>query len=1148
LTVELPGDLLQDGQPISQSVRLTIEATVTGNDNQVLSGRGSIIRHSGDFYVGVQTRAYVGEANKPSTVDLIAVDWQGNRLANKSLEVSIVRREWENKFVANEFGGGDWQYEQKDVPVNTSTVTTNERGEAMLDYVPPQAGSYKITVKATDNGGREVRASVFQWVTGREFVSWRRENNDRISLIGDKSSYVPGETAKILIPSPFQGEHWALITVERGGILQRQLVKIVSNSQIFELPITSDLAPNVYVSVVLIKGQDATNKLSDYKVGLLPIEVKPIAQTLKVTLTPDKATAQPGENVTYNVQVADSSGAAIQAEFSLDLVDKAVLSLLPRSPDEIIGAFYGNRGLGVNTANALSVSVNKFNEQLKLDEEQQQAAQRQALASGAAEAPSAMPAPQATMMPAAPAMDMAKSANAYASEVAPLPNVEVRQDFSDTAYWSPQVSTDAAGQASVTIKLPDNLTTWTFRGVGLTSDTKVGEATIDVVATKPLLIRPVTPRFFVVGDKAELSANVSNNTDTPLSVTLTLSSTGVTLLNDAQRIIQIPAKTEGSATWLVEAQDVPNVQLVFIAQSGDYVDASKPRLATGPDGSLLVYRYTAPDIVGTAGQIKDGGSRTEIIALPQNVDVTKGEVSIEIDPSLAAGMIKGLKYLEHYQYECAEQTVSRFLPNVLTYRALKELGVENAELSANLPGLVDEGLNRLYLQQKDDGGWGWWVDSESNPHLTAYVVFGLIQARDAGFAVRADVIERGEQFVLSNLSDKPGELAHWQANQQAWFLFVLSEDSKAPADKLNALFEERGKLSHFAKAYLAMAFGAGNDRVQPLLSDLNNAAILSATGAHWEENNYDWWSMNTDTRSTGIILSAYARLDANNALAPNIVRWLMVARKVGHWETTQETAWALIGLTDWMKVTGELKPNYDYALFLNDTSISEGAITPDKVQQPIELSIAIKDLMIDQANRLTFSRGPGEGVLYYTAHLRVFQPVEALKPVDRGVIVSRRYTLASCKESDRSKCPEVTQAKLGDVIRVDLTLVAPNDLYYLVVEDPLPAGAEAIDRGLATTSMLDQNPTLISQPRYSASGETFYSPWWRWWNWYSRSELRDEKVVLFADYLGRGTYEYSYTMRATLPGDYKVIPTVASEFYFPEVFGRSDGRLLSIGK
>ncbi len=90
--------------------------------------------------------------------------------------------------------------------------------------------------------------------------------------------------------------------------------------------------------------------------------------------------------------------------------------------------------------------------------------------------------------------------------------------------------------------------------------------------------------------------------------------------------------------------------------------------------------------------------------------------------------------------------------------------------------------------------------------------------------------------------------------------------------------------------------------------------------------------MSTDTRSTAIILDAYARLDQNNALAPNIVRWLMVARKFGYWETTQETAWSLIALTDWMVATGELKPNYDYAVFLNDKSVTEGTFTPENVQ------------------------------------------------------------------------------------------------------------------------------------------------------------------------------------------------------------------------
>ena len=305
-------------------MRLIVEATATGKDNQVISGRNTITRHSGDFYVGVASREYIGEAKKPTTLDLIAVDWEGNRLASKTITVNVIRREYENTY---DEAKGYWESIPTDIPVTTASATTNDKGEATITYTPPQAGSYKVTASAIDGGGREVRAAEWQWVTGDEYVSWQRENNDRISLISDKSSYVPGETARILIPSPFQGEHWALVSIERGGILQYQLIKITSSTQIYELPITSDLAPNVYVSVVLIKGQDATNKLSDYKVGLLPIDVKPIAQTLKITLTPDRTTAQPGESVTFNIDATDSSGQPIAVEFSLDLVDKAVLSL-----------------------------------------------------------------------------------------------------------------------------------------------------------------------------------------------------------------------------------------------------------------------------------------------------------------------------------------------------------------------------------------------------------------------------------------------------------------------------------------------------------------------------------------------------------------------------------------------------------------------------------------------------------------------------------------------------------------------------------------------------------------------------------------------------------------------------------------------------
>jgi uncharacterized protein YfaS (alpha-2-macroglobulin family) len=280
----------------------------------------------------------------------------------------------------------------------------------------------------------------------------------------------------------------------------------------------------------------------------------------------------------------------------------------------------------------------------------------------------------------------------------------------------------------------------------------------------------------------------------------------------------------------------------------------------------------------------------------------------------------------------------------------------------------------------------------------------------------------------------------------------------------------------------------------------------------------------------------------------------MVARQDGIWETTQETVWALIALTDWMVETGELEANYEYSVYLNKANIIEGAATKENVQESIKQSVPIADLVTDASNLLTIARTDGNGRLYYSAHLKVYLPVEEIEPAERGIIVSRRYTLESCLDervNDQSKtCPEVAEARLGDVIRVDLTIIAPNDLYYVVVEDPLPAGAEAIDTGLTTTSLLAMDPTLSRTSRaFYGEGDVYYDYpyYWWWWRWYSRSELRDDKVVLFADYLPKGAYEYSYTMRATLPGDYHVIPTVASEFYFPEIFGRSDGRLLSIG-
>ncbi|NLE76909.1 MAG: alpha-2-macroglobulin, partial [Chloroflexi bacterium] len=566
--------------------------------------------------------------------------------------------------------------------------------------------------------------------------------------------------------------------------------------------------------------------------------------------------------------------------------------------------------------------------------------------------------------------------------------------------------------------------------------------------------------------------------------------------------------------------------------------------------TLPVYHYSTPEVVATAGEVDAGEKRLEGIALPQVLDPTLGDLTVQIEPSLAAAMQEGLKYLEHYPYECIEQTVSRFLPNVLTYRALKQLGIERPQLETRLPQMVGVALQRIYSQQKFDGGWGWWISEPSNPFLTAYTLLGLVEAARADFAVAEDVMERAAKFVDESLYPQSELESGSNANTQAFLLYVLAEyhayldDAKQqpyPMSQVVNLYEKRERLSQYGKALLGLALGlapeaeaeAVQPRIDTLVSDLLGTAVLSATGAHWEEPYVDYVTMNTDTRSTSLALMLLARLDPDNTLAPNVVRWLMVSRKEGRWETTQETAWALIALTDWMAATGELKADYSWRASLNGSAWGEGQVTAANVDEQVVLRAQVTDLLREQVNRLLLERvapvagQSGEGRLYYSAYLRYYLPVSEVQALDRGIVVSRRYELMD--EPDKP----ITEAQVGDVIRVRLTIVAPSSVHYLVVEDPLPAGCEAVDVSLRTTSAIYEGPGLEQK------SEERTTPWW-WWQ-PTHSELRDEKVALFSTFLPQGTYEYTYLMRASLPGEYLTMPAQAYEMYFPEVFGRSDG-------
>src|SRR5262249_6806491 len=171
-------------------------------------------------------------------------------------------------------------------------------------------------------------------------------------------------------------------------------------------------------------------------------------------------------------------------------------------------------------------------------------------------------------------------------------------------------------------------------------------------------------------------------------------------------------------------------------------------------------RYTTPEVVASAGQVRDKPV-VETLALPAGLPQatgattsTQGEVELDLEPSLAAGIGNGLDYLEHYPYLCAEQTVSRFLPNAVTYRLVHQIGRDDRNLKAGLDRNLAAGLQRLYALQNLDGGWGWWSGDKSNPYLTTYVVQGLVEARRAGYGVDAQVFDKALASVESSLNEE----------------------------------------------------------------------------------------------------------------------------------------------------------------------------------------------------------------------------------------------------------------------------------------------------------------------------------------------------------------------------------------------------------
>jgi len=1086
----------------SVSQNLEFLANVTDVGGNVVGDRIRIAVHHSAIYPGVRAKNYIGKVGEEQTFEIVVLDWESTPVPGELVDVEIVERRWYSIQEKDQYGNYKWVASVENIPVTKFRhITVDENGKAEVTFVPPKGGVYKAIVSSVDDFGNRSVSSAYMWVTGATYVSWRQTNDRSLSVILDKDEYSPGETAEILIASPFQRETYALVTVERGHIQNQEVILLENNSYVYKLPITSEMAPIVYFSIVVVKGSQVDSSPPDFRFGMASINVDTSHQVLNVDIDTDKESAGPGDEVTYTVTVTDYKNQPVEAEVSLALLDLSSLALVPPNSPSMLSRFYPTRGLGVRSSLAIPLNAEDYN--FLLEE------------------------------------TLPEGGGAGGGGGRGFGIIDIREEFPDTAYWEGHVVTDENGEVSVTITLPDNLTTWQLDARAITKDTEVGQATHDLVSVKPLFVRPYTPRFFVAGDQSRVAVLVHNTTKDALSVMVNLEAQGVDLISPVNQFVEIGPEMQEYVYWdfIVDA-DANRVDMLFNAFGSSYSDSSRPTLGVLDEQGIPVLSYYAPHTVGTSGILSENDTIVESISLPSVVKADDGFLSVEISTSLTASVLDGLTYLRDYPHSCMEQTISRFLPNVLSSRALSEAGIFSSELKSQLNYQVGLSLAKIYANQNSDGGWGWWRNS-SDTLVSAYVVLGLIEAKEAGYDISESTLERGVKYLKTNVQKneetvKYGMQGTAKLNRQAFIYYVLSRTARPNSYNfyVSNLYENRDSLSLYAVAYLAQALytiDPEDARIDTLISDLAAAAISSAEGVYWEEVFFDYWNWNTDIRTTAIVVNALAQIEPENYMIERGIRWLMHHRDSGHWKSTQDTAWVLMALTHWMSISGELDPDYPFGVGLNGESILNETTTKDMVSVPAKLTIDIEDMLQDESNALVIGRGEGPGKLYYSSYLTVTLPVEEIEPLDQGIIVSRSYY-----RLDDFETP-ITEVNQGDLVRVRVTIVAPSTLHYVVINDYLPAGLEIVDRSLETSLEV---PTSYSRQDFLDRG-------WGWW-YFDHIDYHDEKVVLSADYLPSGTYVFTYLARASTPGEYKVIPIIAEQFYFPDVSGRSAGSIFVV--
>ncbi|QZZ20770.1 alpha-2-macroglobulin family protein [Leptothermofonsia sichuanensis E412] len=1060
-----------------------VDAQVSDVSNLSVSDSKTFVALPGDRLIGLQSD-FVATAGKDFPVKVIVTDPSGKPYPSQRVRLELQQMNYSR--VTRLVEGSRIEQNQVEYKtVDSKDVQADVQPQTAL-LKPPTSGSYRI--RAMLGGGNEVSATDIQiWATGDSPVGWgNRYRNNRLEITLDKKSYRLGDTATALIQSPYPDAE-LYFSVVRHNTLYRTVTRVTGGAPQVQFQITPDMIPNAAVEAVLVRqgkplAQVEPGSLNNLvRIGFAPFATDLSTQYLQVD-TQIAPTLKPGDEQTVRLTLRNAQNQPAQGQITVMVVNEAVLQLTGYRPPDLVKTVYAEQPISTR------LSDNR---------------------------------PDVVIEPLASPLEKGWG---YGGGIAPgAGSTRVRADFKPLAYYNPAVMTDAIGNAEVTFKLPDDLTTWRVMAIATDGNLHFGNGDATFLTTQPLIASPLLPQFARPGDRFQIGTAITNNTGQGGNVSVNGTVTPPLKLDK-------PGSTQGQVgdsgttayRFPVEVQETGTAKVQFNTQLG-----------SATDGFEVPLEIRTQDVIE---QVIESGSTTSEAKVPIQVDkdVARDVGGLEI--TLASTLMPTLTAPAQ---QVLDQADLPFLEPAASQLAIAaNLDLLSKTYGQTFAGFApkqqaSQAIERLQRLRKPDGGFASYPRAErSDPFVTPYAARAIAQATRAAIETqRIAALEAPLKTYLSNLLANPGQydfckesLCKNQLRLEA--LIALAELGDQRSDFLADLYAARSQFDPVEQIKLARYLlrfpnwqqeaRAMADQIQETIYETGHTATVNLP--------LGWSWLNSPTVAQAEAL----QLEIAQKARPNVIdrslQGLLAQRRNGTWQSTFDNAEALTALVAYRQLQ-PVPPDFEATAQLAGKTLT--SVKFQGYQNPSSgVKVPIQDLPQNR-NDLMLKK-TGQGVLHYLVAYRYrlngnqpgrvngLRVTRTIRPANQDKVLFRTGLYA----------PDPLKVPAGQVYDVGLEIITDHPVNHVLITDPLPAGFEAVDNSFQT-----------STPYFEAKGDSWQLAY---------QTIYKDRVVAYGDKLDPGVYTLHYLVRSVTPGTFVYPGSEAHLQYAPEEFGRSASSILEV--